>query len=191
MRLFGRLRPLIGGAPAELPPPEVYSALIDDLHAPLFSFITGAATAVLVGAIASWRTENPWLVALTVCTAVVAAARILTIAEYRSGLCKQRRPAAQLRTALCRRRDDLCRAPWFDRLGRLCVHRRPGQLSLDNGERSGLCGRRHRAQFKPAADCHRSTRGAPRAGRRRHRAAPAAKAVPGLFESVGFPAGSE
>lgn len=83
MRLFGRLRPLIGGAPAELPPPEVYSALIDDLHAPLFSFITGAATAVLVGAIASWRTENPWLVALTVCTAVVAAARILTMAEYR------------------------------------------------------------------------------------------------------------
>ena len=83
MRLFGRLRPLIGGAPAELPPPEVYSALIDDLHAPLFSFITGAATAVLVGAIASWRTENPWLVALTVCTALVAAARILTIAEYR------------------------------------------------------------------------------------------------------------
>jgi hypothetical protein len=33
--------------------PEVYSALIDDLHAPLFSFITGAATAVLVGAIAA------------------------------------------------------------------------------------------------------------------------------------------
>jgi diguanylate cyclase (GGDEF)-like protein len=97
MRLFGRLRPLIGGAPAELPPPEVYSALIDDLHAPLFSFITGAGTAVLVGAIASWRTENPWLVALTVCTALVAAARILTIAEYR-----KRRPGFADNIALLR-----------------------------------------------------------------------------------------
>jgi diguanylate cyclase (GGDEF)-like protein len=97
MRLFGRLKPLIGGAPAELPPLEVYSALIDDLYAPLFSFITGAATAVLVGAIASWRTENPWLVALTICTALVAAARIFTIAEYR-----KQRPASQNDVALLR-----------------------------------------------------------------------------------------
>jgi diguanylate cyclase (GGDEF)-like protein len=83
MRLFRRLKPLIGGAPAELPPPEVYGALIDDLHAPLFSLIAGATTTVLVGTIAAWRTENPWLAALTICTALVTAARILTIAEYR------------------------------------------------------------------------------------------------------------
>jgi diguanylate cyclase (GGDEF)-like protein len=89
MGLFERLKPLIGGAPAELPPPEVYGALIDDLHAQLFSFATGAATAVLVGAIASWRTGNLWLVALTICTALVAAARILAIADYR-----KRRPVS-------------------------------------------------------------------------------------------------
>ncbi len=83
MGLFGRLRPLIGGAPADQPPPEIYSALIDDLHAPLFSFITGAATAVLVGAMAAWRTDSPSLAALTICTALVAAARILSIAHYR------------------------------------------------------------------------------------------------------------
>ena len=57
MRLFRRLKPLIGGAPAELPPPEVYGALIDDLHAPLFSLIAGATTTVLVGTIAAWRTS--------------------------------------------------------------------------------------------------------------------------------------
>ena len=44
MKLFERLKPLIGGAPAALPPPEIYGALIDDLHAQLFSFTTGAAT---------------------------------------------------------------------------------------------------------------------------------------------------
>jgi diguanylate cyclase (GGDEF)-like protein len=88
MGLFGRLKPLIGGEPPELPPPDVYGALIDDLHAPLFSFVAGATTAIMVGAIAAWRTENPYLVVLTVCTMLVAAARILTVAEYR-----KRRPA--------------------------------------------------------------------------------------------------
>ena len=83
MGLFGRLKPLIGGKPPELPPPEIYGALVDDLYAPLLSFAIGAATAVLVGAIAAWRTDNPWLVALTICTALVAAARIIAIAEYR------------------------------------------------------------------------------------------------------------
>jgi diguanylate cyclase (GGDEF)-like protein len=97
MGLFGRLTRLIGGAPAGLPPPEIYSALIDDLHVAPFSFVTGAATAVLVGAIAAWRTGNPWLTALTVCTAVVAAARILTILQYR-----KQRPGAGNDVALLR-----------------------------------------------------------------------------------------
>ena len=97
MRLFGRLRPLIGGAPAELPPPEVYSALIDDLHAPLFSFITGAATAVLVGAMASWRTKIPARRIDRLHRFAVAAARILTIAEYR-----KRRPGFADNIALLR-----------------------------------------------------------------------------------------
>jgi diguanylate cyclase (GGDEF)-like protein len=83
MRQFGRLKPLIGGAPAELPPPEIYGELIDDLHAALFTFVVGATTTLLVGAIASWRTGNPWLAALTVCAVLVAVARIVIIAEYR------------------------------------------------------------------------------------------------------------
>jgi diguanylate cyclase (GGDEF)-like protein len=82
MRLLRRLRPLI--APAALPPPEVYGALIDDLHAPLFSLVAGASTTVLVGTMAAWRTGNPWLAALTAGTAAVTIARILTIARYRN-----------------------------------------------------------------------------------------------------------
>jgi len=83
MRLFGRLKPLIGGAPAELPPPEIYGELIDDLHASFFTFVVGATTTLLVGAIASWRTGNPWLAALTICTVLVAVARIVIITKYR------------------------------------------------------------------------------------------------------------
>ena len=83
MRLLRRLRPLI--APAALPPPEVYGALIDDLHAPLFSLVAGASTTILVGTMAAWRTGNPWLAALTAGTAAVTIARIVTIAEYRNG----------------------------------------------------------------------------------------------------------
>jgi diguanylate cyclase (GGDEF)-like protein len=83
MRLLRRLSPLIGGASAELPPPEVYGALIDDLHAPLFSLVAGASTTILVGAMAAWRTGNFWIGALTIGTAAVTAARIFTIAEYR------------------------------------------------------------------------------------------------------------
>ena len=80
---FGRLKPLIGGEPPELPPPDVYGALIDDLYSPLFSLVAGATTTVLVGSIAAWRTGNSWLAALTICTALVTAARILTVAAYR------------------------------------------------------------------------------------------------------------
>ncbi len=81
--MFGRLKPLIGGEPPELPPPEIYAALVDDLHAPLISLIAGATTTVLVGSIAAWRTDNSWLAALTICTALVAAARIFIVADYR------------------------------------------------------------------------------------------------------------
>jgi predicted signal transduction protein with EAL and GGDEF domain len=82
MRLFGRSeRSII--ASAELPPAEVYGALIDDLHAPLFSLVAGAATTILVGAMATWRTGNLWIAALTICAAVVTVARISTISKYR------------------------------------------------------------------------------------------------------------
>ena len=49
MGLFGRLKALIGGEPRELPPPDVYGALIDDLYAPLFSLIAGATTTIFGG----------------------------------------------------------------------------------------------------------------------------------------------
>ena len=178
MRLFRRLKPLIGGAPAELPPPEVYSALIDDLHAPLFSFITGAATAVLVGAIASWRTENPWLVALTVCTAVVAAARILTIAEYRKQRSGLANDVALLRSF--ERRYAIGATIFAALLGlanfvAYVFTDDPVSFLLDYGEHSGLRGRRDGAQFEPPPDRHRSADRAAIADRGRHRAAPAAR----------------
>jgi diguanylate cyclase (GGDEF)-like protein len=87
MGLSGRLKALIGGEPGELPPPDVYGALIDDLYAPLFSLVAGATTTILVGSIAAWRTGNFGLAALTISTALVAGARILIVAAYR----KQRR----------------------------------------------------------------------------------------------------
>jgi PAS domain-containing protein len=83
MRLFGSLRRLIVGPPADLPPAEVYAALIDDLHAPLFSLVAGAAATILVGTIAAWRTGNVWLAALTICSVAVTMVRIYTISEYR------------------------------------------------------------------------------------------------------------
>jgi diguanylate cyclase (GGDEF)-like protein len=83
MGLFGRLKLLIGDRPPEFPPPEIYRALVDDLHAPLISLIAGATTTVLVGSIAAWRTDNFVIAALTILTALVTAARILMVAEYR------------------------------------------------------------------------------------------------------------
>ena len=83
MELFRRLRSLVGFGKAELPPTEVYAILINDIYSALISFAIGATTATLVGAIAAWRTGNPWLTALTVATAAVAAARALLIFRYR------------------------------------------------------------------------------------------------------------
>ena len=83
MELFRRLRSLVGFGKAELPPTKVYTVLINDIYSALVSFAIGATTATLVGAIAAWRTGNPWLTALTVATAGVAAARALLIVRYR------------------------------------------------------------------------------------------------------------
>jgi PAS domain-containing protein len=83
MVLFRRLRSLVGCGSVELPPTEVFAALIDDLYSALVSFAIGAITATLVGGIAAWRTGNSWLTALAVATAAVAAARVLLIISYR------------------------------------------------------------------------------------------------------------
>ena len=74
MELFRRLRALVGPESTESPPTEVFAVLINDLYSALVSFAIGAITATLVGAIAAWRSGNPWL---------VAAARVLLILRYR------------------------------------------------------------------------------------------------------------
>ena len=67
----------------ELPPTEIFTALIDDLYTPLVSFAIGAATATLVGGIAAWRTGNAWLTVFTIITVPVAASRVLVTITYR------------------------------------------------------------------------------------------------------------
>jgi len=83
MKLLKHLRSLVEPTAVEQPPTEVYAALVDDLYAPLASFVIGPATTVLVGGIAAWRTGNPWLTALTALTVGIAAARVLATLEYR------------------------------------------------------------------------------------------------------------
>ncbi|MGD0316920.1 MAG: hypothetical protein ABSB37_13445 [Xanthobacteraceae bacterium] len=52
MNLFGRMRSLIDPTSVEQLPTEVFAALIDDLYAPLGSFMIGAAAAF---SSAEWR----------------------------------------------------------------------------------------------------------------------------------------
>ncbi len=88
MGLFGRLRSWIDQASAERPPTEIFATLVDDLYAPVASFAIGAVTVALVGGIAAWRTGNPLLTFLTVCTVAVAVARLVITLAYR-----KRKPA--------------------------------------------------------------------------------------------------
>jgi hypothetical protein len=83
MELFRRLRTLVERGSTESPPTKVFAVLINDLYSALVSFAIGALTATLVGAIAAWRSGNPWLIGLTAITAAVAAARVLLIIRYR------------------------------------------------------------------------------------------------------------
>ena len=83
MNLFGRLRSPIDRAPVEPLPTEVLAALVNDLYSVLWSFVSGATTAALVGGIAAWRTGSPWLTGLTIGTIVVAAIRSLITIAYR------------------------------------------------------------------------------------------------------------
>ena len=43
MGVIGDLRSLVGRAPVERPPTEIYAALVDNLYAPFASFALGAA----------------------------------------------------------------------------------------------------------------------------------------------------
>ena len=83
MNLFGRMRSLIDPKSVEQLPTEVFAALIDDLYAPLGSFMIGAAAAALVGGMAAERTSSAWLLALTICATAVAAVRVVITLNYR------------------------------------------------------------------------------------------------------------
>jgi len=83
MNLFGRMRSLIDPTSVEQLPTEVFAALIDDLYAPLGSFMIGAAAAALVGGMAAERTSSAWLLALTICATAVAAVRVVITLNYR------------------------------------------------------------------------------------------------------------
>ena len=83
MGLFGRFGSWSDQASTELPPTEILATLVDDLYAPVASFAIGAVTAALVGGIAAWRTGNPLLTILTICTVAVASARLFITLEYR------------------------------------------------------------------------------------------------------------
>ncbi len=83
MGLFGRLRSLVERTPVKPVPADVFAVLINDLYAPLLSFVIGATTATLVCGIAAWRTNNVWLTILTFSTAAVAIARVRVALDYR------------------------------------------------------------------------------------------------------------
>ena len=83
MGVIGDLRSLVGRAPVERPPTEIYAALVDNLYAPFASFALGAAVPPLAGGIAAWRTGSVWLTALSIGAAAVAVLRVSILLEYR------------------------------------------------------------------------------------------------------------
>jgi diguanylate cyclase (GGDEF)-like protein len=97
MELFGRLQAMARVASAGQVPAEVYATLVDDVYSAPLSFVIGAGTASLVGAIAAWRTGSVCLAALTVATAAIAAGRLLLIMTYRRYRAAVRTDAAALR----------------------------------------------------------------------------------------------
>ena len=58
MELFSRLWLSANTKSVEQPPTDVFAALIDDLYAPLASFMIGAATSAAVCGITAWRTGS-------------------------------------------------------------------------------------------------------------------------------------
>ena len=117
MNLFGRLRFPVDRAPVEPPPTDVLAALINDLYAPLASFIVGAVAAALVGGMATARTGNAWLLALTICATTVAAMRVVITLDYR-----KHQPAIGDMAALhrCERRYAIGASVYAACLGGLC-----------------------------------------------------------------------
>ena len=84
MELFGRLRLSATPASVEQPPTDVFAALIDDLYAPLASFMIGAAASAAVCGVTAWRTGNAWLTVLAVSMVAIATARAAVTLDYRT-----------------------------------------------------------------------------------------------------------
>ena len=83
MELFGRLRLSATPASVEQPPTDVFAALIDDLYAPLASFMIGAAASAAVCGVTAWRTGNAWLTVLAISMVAIATARAAVTLDYR------------------------------------------------------------------------------------------------------------
>ena len=84
MELFRRLRLSANTASVEQPPTDVFAALIDDLYAPLASFMIGAAASAAVCGVTAWRTGNAWLTVLAVSMVAIATARAAVTLDYRT-----------------------------------------------------------------------------------------------------------
>ena len=83
MELFRRLWLSANTTSVEQPPTDVFAALIDDLYAPLASFMIGAAASAAVCGVTAWRTGNAWLTVLAVSMVAIATARTAVTLDYR------------------------------------------------------------------------------------------------------------
>ena len=83
MELLRRLRLSANTTSVVRPPTDVFAALIDDLYAPLASFMIGAAASAAVCGVTAWRTGNAWLTVLAISMVAIATARVAVTLDYR------------------------------------------------------------------------------------------------------------
>ena len=83
MELLRRLRLSANTMSVVRPPTDVFAALIDDLYAPLASFMIGAAASAAVCGVTAWRTGNAWLTVLAISMVAIATARVAVTLDYR------------------------------------------------------------------------------------------------------------
>src|SRR5271167_666478 len=83
MELLRRLWLPANTTSVEQPPTDVFAALIDELYAPLASFMIGAAASAAVCAVTAWRTGNAWLTVLVISMVAIATARVAVTLDYR------------------------------------------------------------------------------------------------------------
>jgi diguanylate cyclase (GGDEF)-like protein len=83
MDLLRCLRLSASTTSVERPPTDVFAALIDDLYAPLASFVIGGAASAAVCGVTAWRTGNAWLTVLAVSMVAIATVRVVITLDYR------------------------------------------------------------------------------------------------------------